>query len=812
MKKILFLLFAVVLAVFVVSCDQEAHQHSWDAGEITIPATCVSIGTKTYRCTVCGEEKTEVIEKTDHIPGTPKTSAATCTEEGCRETACAVCGKILDREMIPALGHVWDSGEVVNKPSCMSIGSKVYTCLTCGETHTVILEKTEHEAGVQHTQEPTCTSAGYTETVCSVCGEVFGHEVLPATGHLWDEGEISVAPTCVSIGAAVHTCSVCGEKKTVVLEMTEHTPGDEKVVGSTCSVNGYRETTCQVCGHVYNHEVLPLAPHAWDEGDVVVPPTCTAIGTRTHTCTACGETKVSVIPATGHTAGDPVVVDPTCASKGYTEVLCTVCGARLEYEETEMTEHDPADPVTVPPSCDTPGYTETVCTQCGEILSHEDIPALGHLWEKTSTVTAPTCEEAGDDLYTCTRCGQTKHVVTEALGHDFGEPIEIIDPTCVTKGSEYHRCSRCDLAQWTEIDMVDHTWNAGVITTPSTCTEEGVRTHTCSVCGATKTTAVDKIAHEYVFDRVSVAATCVSTGTDIYVCSSCGKEESRSSSVNASNHVNTEWQTVTDPLFFVQGLERLVCTDCQTPTGDTRPVDRLSETGHWVSGIENTMMDEIPLSIWYELDFSDGHMVLSAFYDCPDIYDYVIFETFLDTDYILVYGEDNPAGPGSVCSLADPDSLHGLSYDVFLGVSASSASGFTLFLDDFNGDPSSFVFTRTSLTAHSHSFSGEYIDLDDVHGRLTSCAGHSVFMNLEEHESTDGIVCDYCGALIYYDIYLSDGGNSESVQASVTEGYLLSAPTSGEAWYSPEEEIYYMAGETFHPVPGNNNRLFAVTF
>lgn len=40
--------------------------HTWDSGTVTTAATCTSSGIKTYACTVCGDEKTETIAKTNH--------------------------------------------------------------------------------------------------------------------------------------------------------------------------------------------------------------------------------------------------------------------------------------------------------------------------------------------------------------------------------------------------------------------------------------------------------------------------------------------------------------------------------------------------------------------------------------------------------------------------------------------------------------------------------------------------------------------------------------------------------------------------
>ena len=56
------------------------HEHSWDSGEVTVPATTTSEGVRTYRC-ACGETKTETIPKLspsdDNPQGNPGTDPGT---------------------------------------------------------------------------------------------------------------------------------------------------------------------------------------------------------------------------------------------------------------------------------------------------------------------------------------------------------------------------------------------------------------------------------------------------------------------------------------------------------------------------------------------------------------------------------------------------------------------------------------------------------------------------------------------------------------------------------------------------------------
>ena len=60
----------------------------------------------------------------------------------------------------------------------------------------------------------TCTEPGLTTYYCSICGAVLRQVILPALGHNWDAGKVTVNPTFDREGAKVFVCKRCGEKRT----------------------------------------------------------------------------------------------------------------------------------------------------------------------------------------------------------------------------------------------------------------------------------------------------------------------------------------------------------------------------------------------------------------------------------------------------------------------------------------------------------------------------------------------------------------------------------------------------------------------
>ena len=235
--------------------------HSWDAGKVTKEPTEEETGVRTYTCTVCGATRTEEIPKLEHTHTyqkavtaptctesgyttytcacgdvytadevaalghnevTDKGYAATCTEEGLTDGVhCDRCGVVLrEQEVIAALGHSWDDGEITKEPTEEETGVRTYTCGTCGATRTETIPVLEHQHIYRTViTDPTCTEIGYTTYTCT-CGDTYTADEVAALGHneVTDKG---YAATCTEEGLTdgIH-CDRCG----VVLARQETIP------------------------------------------------------------------------------------------------------------------------------------------------------------------------------------------------------------------------------------------------------------------------------------------------------------------------------------------------------------------------------------------------------------------------------------------------------------------------------------------------------------------------------------------------------------------------------------------------------------
>ena len=170
MKKILvvLLLVAVLIGAFVSCKEEPAHEHTWDAGKVTTPATCEKEGVKTYTCE-CGETKTEPIPALGHNWNAGVvTTPATCEGEGVKTYTCQNNPEHTKTEPVAAIGHSWNEGVVTTPATCEGEGVKTYTC--------------------QNNPEHTKT------------------EPVAALGHNWDDGVVTTNPTETTDGVKTYTC------------------------------------------------------------------------------------------------------------------------------------------------------------------------------------------------------------------------------------------------------------------------------------------------------------------------------------------------------------------------------------------------------------------------------------------------------------------------------------------------------------------------------------------------------------------------------------------------------------------------------
>lgn len=311
------------------------HEHDWqEQTSLAKSPTCTEKGSKTYKCSKCGETKVEEIPATGHtwkihqiaqnkseckcsVCGATKAhdlkvvskDPATCTKKGIIHYVCKDCGKkVRDNDPdAPALGHDWKNQDG--------------TCSRCNAQHT-------HDWGEWKTTTPAdCTTEGEEVRQCNTCG-FEETKKLEKTAHQWGEWNITTEPSCTTEGEEVRQCENCQKTETKKLEKTDHVTEIVGAKESTCTTAGYSGD--EVCKHC--HEVikmghkLDLAQHQWGEWKTTTPASCTHEGEETRQCKNCKETESRTLAKTAHQWSTwKTTTNPSYASEGEQTRQCSQC-------------------------------------------------------------------------------------------------------------------------------------------------------------------------------------------------------------------------------------------------------------------------------------------------------------------------------------------------------------------------------------------------------------------------------------------------------------------------------------------------------
>ena len=182
-----------VIRLYYVACPTADGHHIWNDGEVTKAAACTEDGEMTYTCTMCGDQKTEVIPATGHAWGQPVWSWNGV------ESAAATFICTNDSSHVEVKNAVI-TNEITTPATCTTDGVRTYTAAVTFEQKTYTAVKTEvipatgHDTQVVGAVAATCTQDGYTgDEVCKTCGEtVKKGEIIPATGHDYKDGKCTV--------------------------------------------------------------------------------------------------------------------------------------------------------------------------------------------------------------------------------------------------------------------------------------------------------------------------------------------------------------------------------------------------------------------------------------------------------------------------------------------------------------------------------------------------------------------------------------------------------------------------------------------
>ena len=334
------------------------HEHAWDDGVITKPATHTEEGIKTYTCE-CGETKTESIAKLAE--------------------------------------HAWDEGVVTTEPTETTAGVKTYTCTVCSETKTeeipmipvvttpivMITEEVtgENELTLTFTLKNNAGFKGY--------GLYVEYDETAMTLKALNAGALSTGLFTANVDEAyanfANAKEVTGDGVlfTAVFDTTNAKAGEyEFTLSGTMTNASYAKEEVEVAPYTYT---ITCTAHVWGEWEVTTPATCTEDGVKTRVCSFCGETETAAIPALGHTWGEWEVTTPaTCTEAGVKTRTCSVCG-ETETAAIPAAGHNWGD--------------DDICDDCGAEKSSADIRPVGPSVDDDDVVVLPFVDVNVNDWF-----------------------------------------------------------------------------------------------------------------------------------------------------------------------------------------------------------------------------------------------------------------------------------------------------------------------------------------------------------------------------------------------------------------------------
>ena len=229
------------------------------------------------------------------------------------------------------------------------------------------------------------------------------------------------------------------------------------------------------------------------------------------------------------------------------------------------------------------GKLKDLTTLQWERTSYNDLPLVHkeHVWNDGEISKDSTCTEAGEKVYTCKVCGETKTEAIEALDHAYSEEWTVDkEATCEEAGSKSHHCTRpgCDSkSDVTVIEALGHEWGEGKETKAPTCTEAGEKTYTCTRCDATKTEAIEALGHAYSEEwTVDKEATCEEAGSKSHHCTRPGCDsKTEVTEIAALGHEWGEGTETKAPTCTEAGEKTYTCTRC-----DKTKTEAIEALGH----------------------------------------------------------------------------------------------------------------------------------------------------------------------------------------------------------------------------------------
>ena len=318
--------------------------------------------------------------------------------------------------------------------TCKEEGKRVEKC-SCGQTQTIVLEKTPHTYKERVKQKATCEQPGIRVQKCTVCSHEIEEEIAQLE-HDWKTLK-KTEPTCSEEGIESKQCDRCKKKEENIIPTKNHTFQTE-IIESTCTEKGKEQKKCWFCDAIEVVKELPLKDHDYELFEKV-PSSCTKDGVLEKICKNCKHKIETVLPQIEHTFVEKEQ-NATCTENGYKKLVCEGCDLVMNEIIYVSPGHMNVAYTIKSATCAESGTLEKRCSVCNNVET-EEIPPLGHKY--SSYEKNPTCTETGYISRKCDTCGHVdSYTERPALGHKHIE-LRRKQPTCIQDGWIEKVCSVC---------------------------------------------------------------------------------------------------------------------------------------------------------------------------------------------------------------------------------------------------------------------------------------------------------------------------------------------------------------------------------
>ena len=179
-RYVAIIVFIIVLILCLYACGQApaTHQHSYGDWTTVTAATCDTSGQEKRVCS-CGAEEKKDIPALGHDFSAKFTTdiEATCISKGSKSKRCSRCGEKSEITDVPALGHTFSAEFTIDvAATCTGKGSKSKHCSRCGEKS----EVTEIEPLGHNYVDSKCTRCG-DEIIAEIDGLTFAYDASSQT-------------------------------------------------------------------------------------------------------------------------------------------------------------------------------------------------------------------------------------------------------------------------------------------------------------------------------------------------------------------------------------------------------------------------------------------------------------------------------------------------------------------------------------------------------------------------------------------------------------------------------------------------------